>query len=86
MGAYDRYDFNLANTFDDADMASLMLPRPFMVERGHSDPVGTDEWVAYEYAKLRRLYDTLGFSARTSVEFFNGVLCKQTTLFHAALW
>ena len=31
------------------------------------------EWVAYEYAKLRRLYDTLGFSARTSIEFFNGV-------------
>jgi dienelactone hydrolase len=73
MGGYDHYDFNLANTFDDADMASLMLPRPFMVERGHSDPVGTDEWVAYEYAKLRRLYDTIGFSTRTSIEYFNGV-------------
>ena len=56
-----------------AILANLMLPRPFMVERGHSDSVGTDEWVAYEYAKLRRLYDTLGFSARTSIELFNGV-------------
>jgi hypothetical protein len=28
-------------------------PRPFMVERGHDDGVGTDEMVAYEYAKVR---------------------------------
>jgi hypothetical protein len=26
-----------------------------------------------EYAKLRYLYATLGFSTRTSIEFFNGV-------------
>jgi hypothetical protein len=32
-----------------------------------------DEWVAYECSKLRRLYDTLGFSARTGIEYFNGV-------------
>ena len=25
-----------------------IAPRPFMVERGHDDGVGLDEWVAFE--------------------------------------
>lgn len=64
--------FNLGSTFNYAEMASLMLPRPFMVERGHSDGVAPDEWVAYEYAKVRRLYDQVGLGDRTEIEFFNG--------------
>ena len=32
----------------------------------------SNEWVAYEYAKVRRHYDHLGISDRTSIEFFNG--------------
>ena len=31
-------------------MAAVIAPRPFMVERGHDDTVGMDEWVAFEYA------------------------------------
>ena len=50
-------DFDLGNTFNYAEMASLIAPRPFMVERGHHDGVAPDEWVAYEYAKVRWLYD-----------------------------
>ena len=49
-----------------------MAPRPFMVERGHDDPVGVDEWVAYEYAKVRRFYAQLGIADRTEIEFFSG--------------
>jgi dienelactone hydrolase len=64
--------FNLGSTFNYAEMAYLMAPRPFMVERGHSDGVAPDEWVAYEYAKVRRLYDQLGLGGRTEIEFFNG--------------
>lgn len=64
--------FDLGNTFNYAEMASLMVPRPFMVERGHADAVAPDEWVAYEYAKVRRLYDQLGIGARTEIEFFSG--------------
>lgn len=64
--------FDMGNTFNYAELAALMLPRPFMVERGHEDPVAPDEWVAYEYAKVRRLYDRLGLSGRTAIEFFNG--------------
>jgi hypothetical protein len=43
-----------------------------MVERGHDDGVGIDEWVAWEYAKIRRHYNKLGIGDRTEIEFFNG--------------
>ena len=65
-------EFNLGGTFNHAEMAGLIAPRPFMVERGHSDGVGTDEWVSFEYAKVRRLYDRLGIPERTAIEYFNG--------------
>jgi len=69
---YEMPEFNLGNTFDNAEMAALIAPRPFMVERGHDDPVGVDEWVAAEYAQVRRLYAQLGIPDRTAIEFFNG--------------
>jgi len=71
-GEYEMVEFNLGHTFNYAEMAALIAPRPFMVERGHNDGVAPDEWVAYEYAKVRRLYDTLGIGDRTAIEFFNG--------------
>ncbi len=71
-GEYEMYEFDLGNTFNYAEMAALIAPRPFMVERGHDDGVGLDEWVAFEYAKVRRLYDKLGLGERTAIEFFNG--------------
>ena len=72
LGEYEMPEFDLGQTFGYAEMAALIAPRPFMVERGHSDPVGLDEWVAGEYAKVRRLYDRLGIGDRTAIEFFNG--------------
>jgi len=71
-GEYEMPEWNLGETFNYAELAALIAPRPFMVERGHNDPVGRDEWVAYEYAKVRRLYDALGIGERTEIEFFNG--------------
>ena len=71
-GEYEMYEFDLGNTFNYAEMAGLIAPRPFMVERGHDDGVGIDEWVAYEYAKVRRLYSRLGVADRTEIEFFPG--------------
>ena len=70
---YEMYEFNLGMTFNYAEMAYLIFPRPFMVERGHRDGVGIDEWVAYEFAKVRRLYNELRHGDRTEIEFFNGV-------------
>jgi dienelactone hydrolase len=71
-GEYEMLEFNLGNTFNYAEMAGLIAPRPFMVERGHDDGVAIDEWVAYEYAKVRRLYSRLGLAERTEIEFFAG--------------
>jgi hypothetical protein len=65
-------EFNLGNTFNYAEMAALIAPRPFMVERGHRDGVSIDEWVAYEYARVRRLYADLRIPERTRIEFFDG--------------
>ena len=70
-GEYEMPEFNLGNTFNYAEMAWLIAPRPFMVERGHHDGVAPDEWVAYEYAIVRHLYANLGIPNRTEIEFFN---------------
>ena len=72
-GEYEMYEFDLGNTFNYAEMAYLISPRPFMVERGHDDGVGIDEWVAYEYAKVRRHYSRLKIPDKTEIEFFAGV-------------
>jgi dienelactone hydrolase len=64
--------WNLGHTFDYAEMTYLMVPRPFMVERGHLDRVGVDSWVSYEYAKTRWLYAQLGMEDRTQIEYFQG--------------
>ncbi len=69
---YEMPDFGLGISFNYAEMAYLIFPRPFMVERGHRDGVGLDEWVAYEYAKIRRLYNELGRGDKTEIEFFKG--------------
>jgi hypothetical protein len=71
-GEYDMLEFDFANVVNYADLANLMAPRPFMVERGHEDGVAPDEWVAYEYAKVRRFYTRMGIADRTEIEFFNG--------------
>lgn len=64
--------FNMGSTFNYLEAAALMIPRPFMVERGHHDGVAPDEWVASEYAKVRWLYDQMGLSDKTEIEFFPG--------------
>jgi cephalosporin-C deacetylase-like acetyl esterase len=72
-GEYGIFEFNLANTFDFSDMAKLIAPRPFMVERGYSDHVGWDEFVGYEYAKVRNFYDQkLKIPDRTEIHWFDG--------------
>lgn len=64
--------WNLGNTFDYSEMAALIFPRPFMVERGHHDRVSVDAWVAHEYAKVRWLYAQFGLADRTEIEYFQG--------------
>lgn len=70
-GEYEIMEFDLGHTFNYAELAALIAPRPFMVERGHRDLVAADEWAAFEYATVRRLYADLQLPERTEIEFFD---------------
>ena len=65
-------EFNLGNTYNYGDMAALIAPRPFMVERGHDDTVAPDTWVAHEFARVQYRYTKLGIGDRAEIEVFNG--------------
>lgn len=69
---YEMFDFGLGSTFNYGEMASLIAPRTFMVERGHDDGTGIDEMVAFEYAKVYRLYNKLHLPEMTGIAYFNG--------------
>jgi dienelactone hydrolase len=72
VGEYEIWEWNLGRHFNYAEMAALIAPRPFMVEWGFDDAIGTASWVNYEFAKVRRLYAKLGLSDRTTIEHFDG--------------
>jgi hypothetical protein len=72
-GEYEIFEFDLGSTFNYAEMAALIAPRPFMVERGHSDGVAPSETVGYEFAKVRYLYEAkLKLQNRAEIEWFDG--------------
>lgn len=72
-GEYEIFEFDLGSTFNYSEMAALIAPRPFMVERGHFDGVAPDERVALEFAKVRNLYAArLGIGDRAEIEWFVG--------------
>jgi len=55
---YEIYEWNMANVASHAELAALAAklhtkPIPFLIERGHRDKVGEDEWVEYEFARLK---------------------------------
>jgi len=74
MGEYEIFEWDLGSTFNYSEMAALIAPRPFMVERGHLDGVAPDETVAYEFAKTRYLYEARLHLPPDScrIEFFVG--------------
>jgi dienelactone hydrolase len=70
---YEIFEFDLGSTFNYSEMAALIAPRPFMVERGHFDGVAPDERVALEFAKIRNLFQArLGLGDRATIEWFVG--------------
>lgn len=72
-GEYEIFEWDLGSTFNYAEMAALIAPRPFMVERGHFDGVASDETVAHEFAKVRHHYAArLGIGDRCEIEWFVG--------------
>jgi hypothetical protein len=72
-GEYEIFEWDLGSTFNYAEMAALIAPRPFMVERGQFDGVAPDEWVAAEFGKVRHLYQAkLGIGDKVEIEWFAG--------------
>jgi hypothetical protein len=72
-GEYEIFEFGIGRTFNYAEMAALIAPRPFMVERGHLDGVAPDDRVAKEFAKVRFLYEHgLKLPERCRIEWFDG--------------
>ncbi len=70
---YEIFEFDLGPKFNYAEMATLIAPRPFMVERGHFDGVAPDERVGLEYAKVQHLYSAkLKIPERSRIEWFVG--------------
>lgn len=71
-GEYEIFEWNMAHIANYAELSWLMIPRPFMVERGLDDGVAPDDWVGAEYARTRRPYLKLGLGERTEIDIFNG--------------
>lgn len=71
-GEYEIFEWNMGHVANYAELSYLMTPRPFMVERGHHDKVAYDEWVAWEFAKVRRHYAELGIPDNAAIEWFLG--------------
>jgi dienelactone hydrolase len=69
---YEIFEWDLGHTFNYAEMAGLIAPRPFMVERGYLDNPETDEWVSYEFEKVSRHYDFLNLPGFVRIEHFMG--------------
>lgn len=69
---YEMQEWNMGHVAGYAELCWLMAPRSFMVERGHDDGVAPDEWVGWEFAKVRRHYDKLGIGDKTEIEWFDG--------------
>lgn len=72
-GEYEIFEFDLGSTFNYAEMAALIAPRPFMVERGHFDGVADDWTVAWEFAKVQNRYAAqLRLPDRCEIDWFVG--------------
>ena len=70
---YEIFEWDLGSTFNYAEMAMLIAPRPFMVERGQLDGVAPDEAVAWEFAKVQHFYGVnLKLPERARIEWFAG--------------
>ena len=73
QGEYEMPEFDLGNTFNYGEMAALIAPTTVYggawTRRTVLHP---DEWVAHEFAVVRRLYVRLGIADRTEIEFFDG--------------
>jgi dienelactone hydrolase len=63
----DKFLMGRLNAFGDAELASLICPRPLLVEHGKQDRIGWWEYVRDEFQRARSFYERLGIAERTAL-------------------
>lgn len=66
------YYWNQLGIFGDTELASLVCPRPFLVQHGQRDPIGWAPAIAEEFERSRRFWDELGVGDRAEIHIFDG--------------
>ncbi|MDQ6664340.1 MAG: dienelactone hydrolase family protein [Acidobacteriota bacterium] len=62
----------LANRFSDADVASMICPRPVFIEQGERDPVVWHPMAEEAFAALKSHYEKLHLGERAEMKVFDG--------------
>ncbi|HZT33225.1 MAG TPA: prolyl oligopeptidase family serine peptidase [Bryobacteraceae bacterium] len=72
--SFDQFNFDLLRAFNHSDLATLVAPRPFMVEIGDQDGVvmRPRRFVDLEIQRVLDLYRRLGIPERAGVAAFHG--------------
>ena len=69
-GEYEIFEFNLGNTFNGCDMATMICPRPFMDEElGHRGDIFS-KLSASQWGQVELLYELVGLEDRLGLSFF----------------
>lgn len=63
---------HLGRGFGDADLASLVCPRPFLVQHGKADAIGWWPQVVEEFGRARSHWEDLGVADRASLQLHDG--------------
>lgn len=63
---------NHARTFTDADVVSLICPRPVFIEQGRADRVAYWEMSQKAFEEARQIYQALGVGERAEFSIFEG--------------
>jgi hypothetical protein len=63
---------NQANTFFDAEVASLIFPRYLAIENGQNDPLFIQEVTLNEFNRLKYYADQLGYKDKVFFNLFKG--------------
>jgi hypothetical protein len=58
--------------FADADIVSLILPRPLLIQTGKRDPIAYWPHVQEDFALARRPYEKLGLGERMALDLHDG--------------
>jgi hypothetical protein len=66
---YEIFEFDLGNTFNYAEMAALICPRPFMAEQFHEKDAFAKRSLA-EFSKIQSLYDGLRLTDRAAITYY----------------